>query len=74
MSIKSMEEKREDVRLVNLPAGLCDAAEKKYGDRFAGVEQLLTYILEQLVQDEAEKMDREEQRVIEERLKDLGYI
>jgi hypothetical protein len=30
--------------------------------------------MEQLVRDDALKLDQEEQRIIEERLKDLGYI
>lgn len=64
----------DDMRDLRLPLHLCQSAEEKYGSRFGTVEQFLTYVLEQLVRDDAMKMDQEEQRIIEERLKDLGYI
>ncbi|HEV7219318.1 MAG: hypothetical protein ACHP8A_14730 [Terriglobales bacterium] len=63
-----------ELRNLSLPFDLCKAAEEKYGNRFATLEQFLTHVLEHLVRDDAAKMDLEEQRIIEERLKDLGYI
>jgi hypothetical protein len=62
------------LREVHLPAELCEAAERRFSDRFGTLDNFLTYVLEQLVRDEAAQMDREDQRIIEERLKDLGYI
>jgi len=64
----------DETRDLRLPLHLCQLAEEKYKHRFGTLEQFLTYILEQLVRDDATKMDQEEQRIIEERLKDLGYI
>ncbi len=63
-----------EMRDLRLPFHLCQLAEEKYGNRFGTLEQFLTHVLEQLVRDDAAKMDQEEQRIIEERLKDLGYI
>jgi hypothetical protein len=64
----------DEMRDLRLPLDLCRAAEQKYGNRFRTLEQFLTHVLEQLVRDDATKMDEDEQRIIEERLKDLGYI
>jgi hypothetical protein len=63
-----------DMREVRLPADLCEAAEKRFGERFGGLEAFLITALKELLRDEAGQMDRDEQRMIEERLKDLGYI
>lgn len=63
-----------EMRDLRLPSDLCQAAEEKYRNRFGTLEQFLTHVLEQLVRDDGTKMDHDEQRIIEERLKDLGYI
>lgn len=63
-----------DVREVSLPAGLCQDAERRFAARFGSVEELLVFVLRELVRDEATQMDEAEQRVLEQRLKDLGYI
>jgi hypothetical protein len=61
-------------REVRLPVELCEAAERKFGERFGSLEQFLTFVLQQLLRDDAARMDEDEQRVVEQRLKDLGYI
>jgi len=61
-------------RDVHLPPELCNAAEQRFAARFGSLDNFLTYVLEQLVRDDVAQMDREEERIIEERLKDLGYI
>jgi len=61
-------------RNTRLSESLCEAAEQRFGARFGSLDNFLTYVLEQLVRDDVAQMDREEQRIIEERLKDLGYI
>jgi hypothetical protein len=63
-----------EMREVRLPAELCAAAEKKFSHKFGSLEELLTFILRDLSRDDALQLDRAEQRIIEERLRELGYI
>jgi hypothetical protein len=63
-----------EVRDVRLPAELCNDAERRFAGRFGSLEELLVFVLRELLRDEATHMDEVEQRVIEQRLKDLGYI
>ena len=63
-----------DLRDVRLPADLCDEAERRFAARFGNLEQFFTFLLRELLRDEAAKMDEAEQRVLEERLRDLGYL
>ena len=64
----------EDTRQVGLPSDLCRTAEQRYGAQFGSLEKFLELVLQTLVKDEAAEMDQSEQRIIEQRLKDLGYI
>jgi hypothetical protein len=61
-------------RIVTLPEELCSSVERRFAHRFGGLEELLTAALEELVRDDALQMDENEQKIIEERLKGLGYI
>jgi len=63
-----------EVRDIRLPAELCNDVERCFAARFASVEDLLVFVLQELLRDQAAQMDQAEQRVIEQRLKDLGYI
>ena len=63
-----------DLRELRLPAELCNDAERRFAERFGNLEQLLTFLLRELLRDEAAQMDQAEQRVVEQRLRDLGYI
>jgi len=62
------------IRSVNLPAELCERAEKKFGSNFGDVAQLLEYVLRELLRDDAAHADDGERRLIEQRLRDLGYL
>ena len=62
------------MREVRLPAELCQNAEQRFGARFGSLEQFLVFVLQELLRDDAAQMDQAEQRIIEERLRDLGYI
>lgn len=62
------------MREVRLPAELCETAEKKFADKFGSLEELLAFILRDLLRDEATQLDQAEQRMIEDRLRELGYI
>lgn len=63
-----------EIRNVELPADLCSAAEKKFARTFANLEELLTFVLRDLVRDEAAKLDQAEQQLVQDRLKALGYL
>jgi len=63
-----------ETREVRLPADLCADAEKKFAQRFGNVEELLSFILSDLLQDDASQLDQAEQQLIEQRLKELGYL
>ena len=63
-----------DFREVRLPDELCREAERRFGARFGSLEELLVFVLRELLRDQAAQMDQAEQGVIEKRLKDLGYI
>lgn len=63
-----------EMRDVRLPADLCAAAEKKFGTTFASLEELLAFILRDLLRDEASKIDEAEQKMVEDRLRELGYL
>jgi hypothetical protein len=62
------------MREIRLPAELCDQAEKKFSGRFGSVEDLLTSVLQELLRDNASQADEAEQKIVEDRLRDLGYI
>jgi hypothetical protein len=65
-----MSESRE----IRVPADLCLAAEKKFGGLFSSVDELVAFLLQELVQADTVDLDRAEQAVVEQRLRDLGYI
>ena len=59
---------------MKLPAEICQQAEKVFAEKFGSLERLLEFILTDLVQGEAGQADQQEQRVVEQRLRDLGYL
>lgn len=61
-------------RKISLPEELCAAAEHQYGSRFENLESLLEFVLRELTRNEAESLDQAEQVILEQRLRDLGYI
>lgn len=61
-------------RTINLPEDLCGAAEKLLAGRFESLEALVSFLLQEIVKDDGFKFDRAEEQMIEQRLKDLGYI
>ncbi|MFY9675237.1 MAG: hypothetical protein WB817_10905 [Terriglobales bacterium] len=67
-------------RQISLPEELCAEAERKFtaqsAAQFKSLEALLEFVLRELVQDgaDAEVLDREEQALLDQRLRDLGYI
>jgi len=65
-----MSESRE----IQLPAELCAAAEEKFGGTFRSVDELIVFLLQELIRADTADMDRADQAVVEERLRALGYI
>jgi hypothetical protein len=63
-----------DARVVQLPEDLCSAAEKKFASTFASVEDLLSFVLRDLLRDEAAQFDAAEHQFVEQRLRELGYL
>ncbi len=63
-----------EMRVINLPAELCVQAEERFGAKFGGLEQLLEYVLRELLRDDATRADEQEQHLVEQRLRDLGYL
>lgn len=63
-----------ETRTVSLPAELCERAEKKFGATFGSLEQMLKFVLSELLRDDASEADLMEKRLVEERLRELGYL
>ena len=62
-------------RELRLPAALVESAERLIqGTKFASVEELLSFVLRELTLEEGQRLDEREQKVIEQRLRDLGYL
>jgi hypothetical protein len=57
-------------RQVSLPEDLCSAVERKFGN----LESFLAFVMGELLRDEAAILDQNEERIVEERLRELGYI
>lgn len=64
----------EYLRTIKLPEDLCRTAEKKYAAHFTSLEELIAFVLHALANDQAAEMDDAESRIIDERLRELGYL
>jgi hypothetical protein len=65
-----MSESRE----IRLPEDLCAAAEKKFAGKFGSLDELVAFLLHELVHGDTLELDQAEQAAVEQRLKDLGYL
>jgi hypothetical protein len=63
-----------ETREIRLPADLCAAAETKFAQSFGSVEELLVFVLRELARDDTSQFDQAEQKLVEERLRELGYL
>jgi hypothetical protein len=61
-------------RSIRLPESLCAGAERQFGSRFENLEALLTFILQELTRTDADRLDESEEKMLEHRLKELGYL
>jgi hypothetical protein len=69
-----MEVRMNSTRNICLPEELCRAVEKKFASRFASVEELIANLLQELLREDASKMDERELEIVEQRLRGLGYV
>jgi hypothetical protein len=63
-----------ETREIRLPADLCAAAERKFGGSFRSLDELVAFLLEELISKNTIDLDRADQAAVEERLRDLGYM
>ena len=63
-----------EIRTISLPAELCARAEQKFGQTFGSLEEMLKFVLSDLLRDDAAQADLTEKRLVEERLRELGYL
>ena len=61
-------------RQISLPEELCARLEKEFGKPFASFEDLLVFVMQKLTQDQAAQMDEADRKILEQRLRDLGYM
>ena len=61
-------------RKINLPEQLCQAAEQRFSPRYPNIESLLEFVLRELLQNDPDILDRKEQALLEDRLRNLGYL
>jgi hypothetical protein len=61
-------------RHISLPEELCAAAERRFVPQFDNLESFLEFVMRDLIQDESESLDKAEQALLEQRLRDLGYV
>lgn len=63
-----------DLRHVVLPASLCEAVEQRFATHFGSLEQFLSFLLDEVLRNDAARMSETEQHIVEERLRELGYM
>ena len=62
-------------RNLGLPARLFEATERLItGTRFKSVEEFVVFVLQELTAADGAQLDERERKVIEERLRELGYL
>lgn len=61
-------------RSVRLPEELCERAEDWLKGRFESLEALLTFALQEIINDDGRKLDQQEEEMVQQRLRDLGYL
>jgi hypothetical protein len=62
-------------RDLRLPSELCRAAEERIkGTSFRTLEDFLTFVLRELTSRSGAQAEEQERKLVEERLRDLGYL
>jgi len=68
------ERRLTEYRTFRLPENLCAEAEKWMTGRFDDLEALLSFLLQEIVRADGTKLDQEEEELVKQRLRELGYI
>ena len=63
-----------EYRSIRVPEPLCDKAERWMNGRFESLEALVAFILQEIVDEKGARLDQQEEELVQQRLKDLGYI
>ncbi len=63
-----------EFRDIRLPEGLCADTEKWLEGKFDSLESFLVVLLQEITKNDGRKFDEAEQQLVEQRLKDLGYM
>jgi hypothetical protein len=63
-----------ETREIYIPADLYSAAEKKFCNDFHSVGELVIFLLQEMISRDTVALDQADQQLVEERLRDLGYI
>jgi hypothetical protein len=72
---RNMAEESNSSRELRLPAPLCEAVERLIqGTKFATLEEFLIFVLGEITSSTSAQSDEQERKVIEDRLRDLGYL
>ncbi len=61
-------------RTVRLPEDLCAQAERWLNGRFDNLEALIAFLLQEILKDDGSALDQREEEIVQQRLRDLGYI
>jgi len=64
----------DQYRTVRLPEELCKEAESWLKGRFGSLDELIAFVLHETIKDEGAKLDQQEEEMVQQRLRDLGYI
>ena len=65
-----MSESRE----IKLPADLCVAKEQNFGGTFCTADDLVIFLLQELIRGDTVGLDRADHAVVKQRPRDLGYM
>ena len=63
-----------EYRNVRLPEDLCAQAEAWLTGRFDNLETLIDFLLREVMKDDSAKLDQAEEELVQQRLRELGYI
>ena len=61
-------------RTLQLPADVCAQADQWLNGRFDNIEALIDFLLREIMKDDGSTLDQREEEIVQQRLRDLGYI